>query len=248
MNIGIYNSATALSSLERWQEAVSQNIAAANVPGYKGNQMSFEAIQAGYMGLMSGGNTVQSAVSMPVSSSVYNFGEGQIHQTDSSTHLAINGDGFFKIQGDGFEYYTRDGEFHINGENELENKNGDLVLGSSGPIKVNPQLGEISISRSGEVFQGNVPTGQISIVNTSDVNSLVRVTGGFRINPQSNTSMTEMESPDVIQGSLEDSNVNSLNEMVNLISISRAFEVNSKMIQSLDEIQGKTIEVLGATS
>ena len=126
MNIGIYSSATALSSLEKWQEATSQNIAASNVPGFKGNQISFESIHAGYTGVQTSSGLVTSASSMPLSSTEFNFGAGQISQTGSSTHLAINGDGFFKIRGDGFEYYTRDGEFHIDGNNELVNKNGDL--------------------------------------------------------------------------------------------------------------------------
>lgn len=248
MNIGIYNSATALSSLERWQEATTQNIASGNVPGYKGNMMSFEAIQAGYVGVSNAGHTVEAPSTMALSTSQYNFGAGQINQTESKTHLAINGDGFFKVQGQGFEYYTRDGEFHINGENELVTKNGDAVLGESGPLKVNPQLGEITVSASGEVFQGNVPTGKLAIVDTEEKSALVRVNGGFRLDPRSKVRMEDVENAQVEQGSLEDSNVNPLKEMVNLISISRAFEVNHKMIQSLDEIQGKTIEVLGATS
>ena len=248
MNIGIYNSATALSSLERWQEATSQNIAASNVPGFKGNQISFESIQAGYSGVASSSGLIETSTEMPLSTTVYNFGAGQINQTGSNTHLAINGDGFFKVQGDGFEYYTRDGEFHIDGNDELVNKNGDQVLGLSGPIKVNPQLGEITVSKSGEISQGNVPTGQLSIVDIEDKSQLVRMTGGFRLDPESGALMREVETPAVVQGSLEEANVNPLKEMVNLISISRAFEVNHKVIQSLDEIQGKTIEVMGTTS
>lgn len=248
MNIGIYSSATALSSLEKWQEATSQNIAASNVPGFKGNQISFESIQAGHSGVETSAGLVTSATSMPLSTTEFNFGSGQISQTGSHTHFAINGDGFFKIQGDGFEYFTRDGEFHINGNNELVNKNGDRVLGMSGPIKVNPQMGEITVSQSGEVFQGNVQNGKLAVVTTDDKSSLFRMTGGFRLDPEGNVRMAEVETPSVVQGSLEGSNVNPLKEMVNLISISRAFELNHKVIQSLDEIQGKTIEVMGATS
>ncbi len=248
MNIGIYNSATALSSLEKWQEVTSQNISAGNVPGYKGNQMSFESIQAGYLGINSAGRTVETPTTMAISSNQFNFGDGQINQSGAKTHMAIDGEGFFKIQGQGFEYYTRDGEFHINGDDELVTKGGDIVLGLGGPIKVNPQLGEITISQTGEVFQGSVPTGKLAIVDTTEKAALIRMTGGFRLGSDSDVTMREIEDPRVVQGSLEESNVNTLKEMVNLISISRAFEVNHKVIQSLDDIQGKTIEVLGNTN
>ena len=247
MNIGIYNAASTLSSLEKWQEVTSQNIAAGSVPGYKGNQMSFEAIQKGVMGVNSMGRAVSAPMSMSQCSPEFNFAEGQMHQTDVPTHVALNGDGFFKIQGDGFEYYTRDGEFHINADNQIVNKTGDVVLGEGGPMSVDPQYGEITVNREGLVMQGIVEVGKFSIVDVEDKSQLMRISGGFRLNPDSQANATEVTDPDIMQGFLEDSNVSPLKEMVNLISISRAFEVNHKVIQSLDEIQSKTIEVMGAT-
>jgi flagellar basal-body rod protein FlgF len=248
MNTGIYNSASALSALQRWQEATSVNISAGTVPGYKGNMMSFEAIHAGAMGISSTGRAVEVDATVPIIQSGYNLGAGQIHHTGSPTHVAINGDGFFRIQGRGFEYFTRDGEFRINGESELVNKQGDLVLGETGPIKVSPQLGEILITAEGRLYQGNVQTAKLQVVQLPDANELTRVSGGFRLQPESQALPRPIENPSVAQGHLEASNVNPLKEMVNLISISRAFELNHKMIQSLDDIRGKTIEVMGAVN
>lgn len=247
MNIGIYNAASTLSSLEKWQEVTSQNIAAGNVPGYKGNQMSFEAIQAGVMGINSMGKVVATPMTMAQSTSECNFAGGQISQTDVPTHLALNGDGFFKVQGDGFEYYTRDGEFHINAEGQIVNKAGDLVLGDNGPMSIDPKYGEITVNQQGEIMQGIMSVGKLAVVDVEDKGELIRISGGFRLSPDSNAAVTQVTDPNVIQGSLEDSNISPLKEMVNLISISRAFEVNHKVIQSLDEIQSKTIEVMGAT-
>ena len=247
MNIGIYNAASTLSSLEKWQEATSQNIAAGSVPGYKGNQMSFEAIQKGVMGVNSMGRAVSTPMSMSQCSPEFDFANGQIQQTDVPTHVAINGSGFFKIQGDGFEYYSRDGEFHINADNQIVNKVGDVVLGDTGPLSIDPQYGAITINRQGEIAQGSVDVGKLSIVDIDDKSQLMRISGGFRLHPDSQANATNVTNPSVMQGYLEDSNVSPLKEMVNLISISRAFEVNHKVIQSLDEIQGKTIEVMGAT-
>jgi flagellar basal-body rod protein FlgF len=248
MNTGIYNSASALSTLQRWQEATSINISAGTVPGYKGNMMSFEAIHAGAMGISSAGRAVEIAATMPAIQSGYNLAAGQIQHSGSPTHVAINGDGFFRIQGRGFEYYTRDGEFRFNGENELVNKQGDRVLGENGPIQINPQMGEIMVSNEGRIYQGNVQTGKLQVVELPDAKELTRVSGGFRILPGSEEFARPILNPSVAQGHLEASNVNPLKEMVNLISISRAFELNQKMIQSLDDIQGKTIEVMGAVN
>jgi flagellar basal-body rod protein FlgF len=248
MNNGIYSAAASMSALERWQEATSMNLAAGSVAGFRGNQMSFEAIQNGVVGIESAGQSVALPTSMSVPTSSFNFSSGDIHQTDGEAHVAIDGEGFFHIQGDGYDYYTRDGEFHINGDDTLVTKNGDAVLGRNGnPIKINPQLGRISISANGEVSQNDTPAGQLAVFSFDDTNQLVRAPGGFRINPNSDMNATPIVEPRVIQGSLEDSNVSPMHEMVNLISISRAFELNQKVIQSLDDIQGKTIEVMGST-
>jgi flagellar basal-body rod protein FlgF len=247
MNIGIYNAASTLSSLEKWQEVTSQNIAAGSVPGYKGNQMSFEEIQAGMMGVNASGRMISVPVSMSEASSKFNFANGQITQTGVPTHVALNSEGFFKIQGDGFEYYTRDGEFHVNAEGQIVNKTGQAVLGENGPMSISPQYGEISINGAGEIKQGAVVVGKLSIVDVEDKEALIRIPGGFRLVPDSDVAVNDVLKSVVVQGNLEDSNVSPLKEMVNLISISRAFEVNHKVIQSLDEIQSKTIEVMGAT-
>lgn len=247
MDIGIYNAASTLSSLEKWQDITSQNIAAGSVPGYKGNQMSFEAISAGMMGINSGGQSISAPVSMAMSNTQINFANGQINPTGVPTHAALNGEGFFKIQGEGFEYYTRDGEFHIDSQNQLVNKAGHPVLGENGPITISPQYGEITITETGEVRQGLLEAGKMSIVKIDDNNALVRISGGFRLSQDSQVGVSEVVNPTVRQGNLEESNVSPLKEMVNLISISRAYEVNHKVIQSLDAILGKTIEVMGAT-
>lgn len=247
MDIGIYNAASTLSSLEKWQDITSQNIAAGSVPGYKGNQMSFEAISAGIMGVNSGGKNISIPVSMAASSTQFNFANGQINQTGVPTHAALNGEGFFKIQGEGFEYYTRDGEFHIDSENQLVNKAGHPVLGENGPITISPQYGEITISQTGEVKQGLMEAGKMAIVEVENKDALLRISGGFRLPQDSQVAVSEVVNPLVSQGNLEASNVSPLKEMVNLISISRAYEVNHKVIQSLDAILGKTIEVMGAT-
>ncbi|MCG8528987.1 MAG: flagellar hook-basal body protein [Opitutales bacterium] len=247
METGLYNAATSLASLQRWQEVTSQNIASSGVPGYKGQQMSFEAIHAGKMGIPTEKGSLSMPVTMAISTPSADFTGGMLKQTGSPTHMAIRGEGFFRIQGDGYEYISRDGEFHIDPDNQIVNKQGHPVLGETGPMRVQPNYGEITISRTGEITQGINKVGELDIVDYYEKESLIRVPGGFRVDPDNPLRRKEMIEPDILQGQLEDSNVTPMEQMVNLISVSRAFEVNQKVIQTLDEKMGKTIEVLGAT-
>src|SRR5690606_41915178 len=73
---------------------------------------------------------------LAVSDSRFNFAAGQLQQTEVPTHVAIKGEGFFRIEGDGFDYFTRDGEFHINAENQLVNKDRKSTRLNSSHVKI----------------------------------------------------------------------------------------------------------------
>jgi flagellar basal-body rod protein FlgF len=249
MSIGLYNAATTMSSLERWQEVTSQNLSSSTVPGYKKNDMRFEAIHAGVMGLGQSGKQVMMPASMSVADSVVNFGSGELMQTGVPGHLAIGGNGFFRMQGNGAEYLSRDGEFHLNPEGVLVNKNNDAVLGEGGSIRVDLAKGEITVKRSGEVIQEDAVVGKIAVVDVEDASVLQRVRGGFRVDPdRGDVALLPQLQSSLHQGNLENSNVQPLKEMINLISIARAYELNQKTVQTLDTLDGRLIEVMGATT
>jgi flagellar basal body rod protein FlgG len=233
--------------LEQWQAITSHNIAASSVPGYKGRQMTFDAVQAGVLGVSDRGKAVASPAWMTHASEAVNHQNGQVNQTGVTTHVALLSDGFFRIQGDGGRVYlSRDGEFHLDASNQLVNKMGHPVLGKTGPLKVIPQYGEISVSRTGSIRQGVNPVGNFDLVEVTNKSALIPVQGGFSIDdPEGKITRPKVDA-DLLQGHLEQSNVSALKEMVNLISISRAYEVNHKVIQSLDDSMGKTIEVMGS--
>jgi flagellar basal body rod protein FlgG len=246
MNIGLYNLGTSLHALNRWQTATSQNIAASNVPGYKANKMSFEAIHAGKMGVGHGNQSVSVPNAMPVAQAKVDFSTGQVNQTGVTTHVALLGQGFFKIQGEDGIYYTRDGEFHIDPSNQIVNKAGHPVLGKNGPLRISPQFGDVSISRTGEIRQGINQVGSFEIASIPDTRALFRTQGGFAL--PGGAVQDAMEKPEMVQGYVEDANTSALKEMIHLIQISRSFEVSSKAIQTLDESMTKTIEAGGAVT
>ncbi len=248
MNVGMYNSATSMASLQRWQDVVSQNIASGSVPGFKKNEVSFEAISAGIMGVRQDGRVMSTPATMAIATTSVNYQQGQVQQTEESTHMALASEGFFRVQGQGYEYYTRDGEFHFDPQGQLVNKSGHVVMGQGGPIQRMPDEGDITVLRNGMVLQGDNTIGVMDVVDVPDRSALLRVPGGFRIDPESAVMPVQVEDPGLLQGNLEISNVSPLTEMVNLISISRAFEANQKVIQSLDTLEGRSIEVLGAVN
>jgi len=238
MNIGVYQGASALESLERWQNLISQNIASSSIPGYKKTDMSFEGVAFGQ--LQSGrGAAAQSAI-MPVDDTKVSFETGYMSQTGNPTDFAIEGDGFFEVKDSvGNSLYTRDGEFHINTQNQLTTKNGSLVQGVGGAISLIPGGGDIAVDNGGQIYQGTQLVGRLKVVAFDDNSKLEKVNGGFLSGSASPKSAANSK---IAQGYLEGSNVSAVDEMVNLIRVSRAQEANQKTITAYDERLGRVIQ------
>ena len=154
------------------------------------------------------------------------------------------------------DYYTEDvktrnGQFYINSEGVMVNSMGHQFSDSAGgPITVEPDLGEVSIDKEGQVFQGEELIGEIGIFKFDDpLTQLERIGGGFITKDENFVpQQSEPGSFSVMQGFLEGSNVSSIEEMIGLIEVSRAHEANQKMIQTFDQNVGKAIGTLGQTS
>lgn len=250
MNIGIYKSASALVALDRWQEAISQNIASASVPGFRKSEAVFESKAADLERYGASAGSVKEARGvMPFSVSQVSQQPGEIRATGSETDFAIQGRGYFKVQLEkGQVGYTRDGEFHINAERTLVNKQGHPVLGDGGPIAFKPEGGRISISPDGSLVQGEQAVGRLPIYDFKDTTTLRRIGDGM-LAPEDPTVQPQlMEKPEIVSGVLETSNVQPLQEMVNMITVSRAYEANQRLINTEDDILAKGIQTLGGLS
>lgn len=245
MNIGVYQGAASLAALERWQGIISENLAAQSVPGFRKSEASFASVLGGDI---RGGDGRASAVSrsvMPSAVSRINMQPGQLRTTGAEFDFAIEGPGFFQVRRpDGKIGYTRDGEFHVNAERTLVNKLGYPVLGDGGPIALRPEGGRISINADGAVVQGDQIVGRIGLVDFGDPGKLQRIGDGL-LGPTDGAQPTPIEQPKVVNGALEGSNVVGLQEMVNLITVSRAYQASQRVIQTADENAGKAIQSLG---
>ena len=246
MNISVYQNASAIRSVEQGQDITAHNIATSSVAGFKKTDVGYESIRVGKLPKETLSEFLRGTpAQFPVINGQITFGQGETRQTGNSHDVTIEGEGFFEMETpSGDMLYSRDGQFHINAEGVLVNSQGNIVQGENGRMQGIPSLGDFTVNKNGGVYQGNTLTGRIRIMNFDDPQKLHRVEGGFMAGGQ---DPSQVEEPKILQGFLENSNVNPLREMVNMISLSRIHEANSKMIQEYDKIFGKAVQILGQT-
>jgi len=230
----------------RWQEAISENLASASIPGFKKQNLSFDAIQTGVMPQAVLDPSLH--FTLPRAKTTTRFAQGELQPTGVSTDVAIEGKGFFEVQlPNGATAYTRDGEFQINSLGQLASKQGNLVLGESGPIQLdhnNPA--SLSISAAGQVSQGGEEKGKLKIIDFNRPELLTQINGGcFIANGNPHLQADEDAAPALRQGFLEAANTTPVTEMASLISVMRSFEANQRIIQIQDDRMRRAISELG---
>ncbi len=248
MNVGLYQNAASLSALEQWQDIVTKNITSSQINGYKRR-----AVQ---MGGVAGGQTFpdpSTSISrseglqgmFPEARTAIAFQAGENHPTRRELDLALSGPGFFHVQTpEGDIAYTRAGQFSINPDRLLVNSMGWELMSTDGDaIQLQPQAGAPVVDADGTVKQGGEILGKLAVSEPTQPAAMIPLVAGvFAAGP--GAGMQEVEEPDVLQGYLESSNVKPLREMIDLVSISRAYEANHKLIQTRDQLLGRTLESL----
>jgi flagellar basal-body rod protein FlgG len=238
MDVSLYQAASGMNASSRWQEIIAENLASSQIPGFKRQDVSFSGVQSGYLarapGALSG---PAQRFQMPLAASSTNFQPGELRNTGVSTDLAIEGTGFFEVQmPDGTHGYTRDGEFRVDLQGQLVNKQGLPVMGEGGPIQLDPRTASpVTVAVNGQISQAGIVVGQLKIAEFNDTKALVPAGGGCftvadpAIQPNTPAMVT------VHQGYLESSNTSSVLEMGNLITAMRLYEANQKVAQMEDD-------------
>ena len=169
------------------------------------------------------------------------FAQGSFRQTDQNTDVAFGGKGFFSVQTPLGERYTRDGNFIIGKEGILETKQGYPVLGEKGFIRVENDKftvnedGVISSQEDSEIID------RFKVVRFDNERYLKKMGNNlYSANDISGSAHIAegSERPKFLQGYMETSNVNVVNEMVQMIEVNRAYEANQKTITSEDSMMG----------
>ena len=253
MNISLYQAATALEGAQQRQNVIAENLAASGIPGFKRNTVGYHSVNADmFNDAMKAADKTQLQYMLPRITGHIDFSQGTLVRTGDNTNLAIDGPGFFGIDGPNGAVYTRDGSFHVNSTGQLVTKEGYPLrqAGSGAPIIVATDTdAPITISRDGMVSQGGAPLGQIELMNfkEDDLKLLKRVNSGYyQANGATPVAVVPKETK-VAQGFLEGSNTTPMHEMSELMSTLRHFEANQKIMKVHDEHMGRLIRELGNT-
>jgi len=248
MEVSLYQAAAAMNATAQWQDLISENLASASIPGGRKQEISFSDVHAG-LGTNSPGSE-QSNFFLPSVTTSTNFKPGELCPSSNSMDFALEGPGFFTVQlPGGQQAYTRDGEFKLNAKGQLVNKEGYLVLGSSGPLQFNPKSTDpITITAAGDVRQGAEAKGKIQITEFQHPEKLKPLgSDDFSPDDQDVQPVTAV-STQVRQGFIEAANMSPTTEMASLITAMRMFESNQKVLQMQSDRMSKVISDLGGTT
>ncbi|MCX5750016.1 MAG: flagellar hook-basal body protein [Candidatus Saganbacteria bacterium] len=237
---------SALESSDAKVKAMMNNIVNAQTPGYKKSDVSIKSfplmLENETQSLESGG---RSGAMMPKVTGVFrDQAHGPIFKTGGATDAAIGGDGYFVLQGNEGEVFTRDGRFTLDQDGKLISISGKYpVLGKSGPIVVIPGS-SIAISQNGSVLVDDVQVDMLRVVVFNDPKKLEPINNSlFKASSIDEATYEEDDNPRVIQGYIESSNVSIMDEYMEMILLSRMYDGNTKIIQSRDAALAKAIEL-----
>lgn len=239
-----------MSGLESWNNAIAQNLAQSSTPGYKKTVLAFEGEANGAVGYEGSFDKTLFRESIAVAGKAgIDFSTGSILSTNIQTDFAIEGAGFFELrEPNGQMVYTRDGQFKLNDQGELVSKQGFHVMDDErNTIRLLPDGGEIRGMPDGSISQRGQQIAMIGVRDVGDSGRLIRTHGGFVIDPSTPGEAYHLDREEVSirHAALEQSNVTNTSEMVDLISVSRAFQLNQQVIRGKDELLGRAIQTLG---
>ena len=251
----LWVSKTGLSAQDTQLSTISNNLANVATVGFKRDRVNFEDLLYQIRrqpGAQSSENNqlpsgLQIGTGVRVVSTQKEFTEGSLQVTDNSLDVAINGRGFFEVlMPDGTTAYTRNGQFHLSRDGEVVNADG-LVIQPA--ITVPPGTRSLTIGKDGTVsvvLPGESAAQQVGQITTTDfINpaGLEAIGGNLFLESTASGSPTN-GTPGLdglgtlIQGSLENSNVEVVEELVNMITTQRAYEMNAKVISTSDQMLG----------
>lgn len=184
--------------------------------------------------------------------------QGQLTPTGNSFDFALNGQGFFEVLTPQGVRYTRKGNFTINAEGKLVTDQGFSILSKGAPPVINPdgsmQLtsppesrqitvgnNKLAISLDGEVFAGNNKIGDLAVVEFNDLHQLKKEGNSLFVNTDAKNYKIGNNKTSVHQGFVEQSNVNAVSEMSQLINANRNFESIQRVIKTYDQISSKAV-------
>lgn len=243
---GLYIASSGLISRQIQQENLSNNIANINNPGFKNDKICFksfnEVLLQNYDKKVGNTNFKQILGTMPLGIGLdetkTDFSQGILEETGRNLDFAIEGDGFFTVLDNDKEYYTRNGRFKIDKDGYLTTTDNKRVLG----LDENNKKVFIKIDSNNFKFNNNQ-------INTTNGNYRFCIVKGDMKKENENmysSKNVEIDNNSIIhQSKIEKANIDTIEMITELISIMRNYESNQKVIQSMDDTLGKTVNEVG---
>lgn len=256
---GLYTAYTGMINEQNRMDTMTNNLANVTTVGFKkegSTSQSFEDVLTVKIKDTSIGasNVRRIGIDNPgvkIGENYVDYSQGSFRLTENTYDLALSGDGFFVVEfqnkaGETSMKYTRAGNFTLNREGFLTTEEGDYVLDTNNRRIRLDTLRDSEIRENGTIVQNGETVATIQVTDFADYNYLQRygetyfepIEGAERINSDA----------EVISGYLEMSNVQSVQEMVNLIAITRQYESNQKIIQTYDDTMDVAVNQIGRLS
>ncbi len=232
-----YTTLTRQSGLLREMQLIANNIANVSTTGFRKEGLIFaEHVQA-----MNNGDPSLSMATANVR--LTHQIQGSLTQTNGTFDFAIEGNGFFLIETPQGNQLTRAGSFTTNAEGELTTHTGMRLLDNGGaPIFIPPGAGDISVSVDGTLSVDGQPISKIGIYEPIIGTGLSRNDG---VSFLAEGGVQPIEDSVILQGFLEDSNVNAVSEIARMIEVQRAYELGQKLLDNEDERIRNVLQTLG---
>lgn len=249
---GLYTAYTGMMNQQARLDVITNNLANASTVGYKKEGSTSQAFDSMYTQKIKDGSEGyinrrigKESLGVKIGETYTDYTQGSFKVTGNTLDFALEGTGFFNIEytsksGVTSTRYTRDGSFSLNNQGMLVTEDGDYLLGQNGRIQV-PTGAEIVIDELGNVYADDELVDTIKITDFEDYNYLRKF--GENLYTTVDGATEKDGAYKVRQGYLEMSNINVISEMVEMITISRAYESNQKVVQTMDSSLEKAVNL-----
>ncbi|MHC5060035.1 MAG: flagellar hook-basal body protein [Planctomycetota bacterium] len=230
---------TSIDSLTNQYGVIAHNLANINTSGFKRTVNSFSKALMNQLDQGADGAVGSGEIEF---NSAIDFSQGSLLRTERSLDVAVDGKGFFVVETPDGPLYTRNGMFQVNQQGQLVDHEGRMVSGDGGPIVIPPGVGvgDISIGDDGSIGSPGGPLGKLQLVDfKEDEGKLIPVGKNCYAAP-GDVSPAAAENAMIRQGYKESSNVSRMEEVVDLMTVSRLYELNMKLLVRRQEM-AKTI-------
>lgn len=241
MIVGLYTGASSMISQGDYQAVIARNLANINTVGYKKNVAVFQS----YLSQPQDKDTTTApqGIGSSLGTIATDFSQGTLEYTGNDLDISIKGEGFFVVKTETGISYTRKGQFMLSRDMKIVTPEGWSLLGHGGEIQVPQNTKSITVKENGGISADGKEIGRIKIAAVPDLTALEPIGGcAYKL---SDTVQQPNDSTDfkIAQRYLERSNVNAIDEMVNMISNMRGYQFGHKVTDSIDETLKKLIKL-----